>query len=126
MSLPATAGLPDVIAAARPGVVAVGTFNALENPRFAFRGSGFVVGDGTLVVTNQHVLPQPSEVEALQRLAVLVARGRARRRSRAPRASVGVGPRARPGAADASRARRCRALRAGRRRRRARRHGRSR
>ncbi len=70
-----TAGLPDVIAAAKPGVVAVGTFNALENPRFAFRGSGFAVGDGTLVVTNQHVLPQPSDVEAMQRLSVMVARG---------------------------------------------------
>jgi len=55
-------------------VVAVGTLNPTDNPRFGFRGSGFAVGDGTLVATSAHVLPNPEEVEALGRLAVLVAR----------------------------------------------------
>ncbi|MBZ8138340.1 serine protease [Rubrivivax gelatinosus] len=73
--LPAQAGLPDVITAVKPGVVAVGTFNQLDSPRFGFRGTGFAVGDGTLIVTNQHVLPPASDVEALNRLAVLVPRG---------------------------------------------------
>jgi serine protease Do len=49
--------LPDLVAAARPSVVPVGTFRATDNPRFSFRGTGFVVGDGSLVVTNFHVLP---------------------------------------------------------------------
>jgi hypothetical protein len=37
--------------------LAVGTYNATDNPRFGFRGSGFVVGDGNLLITNAHVLP---------------------------------------------------------------------
>ena len=51
------AGLPELVAAARGSVVAIGTFNALDNPRFTFRGSGFAVGDGRQVLTNLHVLP---------------------------------------------------------------------
>lgn len=55
----AQAGLPEVIAAAKPAVVAVGTYDELANPRFAFRGTGFIVGDGRTLVTNAHVLPPP-------------------------------------------------------------------
>jgi len=75
LALPARADLPDVIARVKPGVVAVGTFNPLDSPRFSFRGSGFAVGDGSYIVTNQHVLPGANEVEQLSRLSVLVARG---------------------------------------------------
>jgi S1-C subfamily serine protease len=53
----ARAGLEELIAAAKPSVVAVGVFNPTSSPRFSFRGSGFVVGGGNLVVTNAHVLP---------------------------------------------------------------------
>lgn len=56
-SLPAWAGLEELIATAKPSVVAVGVFNPTSSPRFTFRGSGFVVGTGNLVVTNAHVLP---------------------------------------------------------------------
>lgn len=52
------AALEDVIAAAKPSVVAVGTFKPTDNPRFRFRGSGFVVAAGNLVITNAHVLPE--------------------------------------------------------------------
>ena len=51
------AGLPEVVAQAKPAVMAVGTYNELANPRFTFRGSGFVVGDGRTLVTNAHVVP---------------------------------------------------------------------
>lgn len=54
---PARAGLEAVIAAAKPSVVAVGIFKPTDNPRFRFRGSGFVAGGGNLVFTNAHVLP---------------------------------------------------------------------
>ncbi len=53
----ARADLPGLVDAVRPSVVPVGTFKATDNPRFAFRGTGFVVGDGTRVITNFHVLP---------------------------------------------------------------------
>lgn len=69
------ARLPDlraVIARARPSVLPVGTYSATASPRFTFRGSGFVVADGHLLVTNAHVLPAPGEgSETTQRLAVL-------------------------------------------------------
>jgi S1-C subfamily serine protease len=56
-TIPAHAGLVEVIAVAKASIAAVGTFSALDNPRFGFRGTGFVVGDGNLLVTNAHVLP---------------------------------------------------------------------
>ena len=56
-ALPGQANLVDIIVGAKRSIGAVGTFNALDNPRFGFRGTGFVVGDGNLLVTNAHVLP---------------------------------------------------------------------
>ncbi len=70
----ARAGLVEVIAGARPSVVAVGLYDPTASPRFGFRGSGFVVGDGRLAVTNAHVLPEIPAGTARTRLAVLVRR----------------------------------------------------
>ena len=67
----AQAGLPEVVAAAKPAVVAVGIYNPLTSPRFAFRGTGFVVGDGRTLVTNAHVLPD--ETAALAQLVLQIA-----------------------------------------------------
>ena len=55
----ARAGPAEIMAAAKPSIVAVGTFRATDSPRFQFRGTGFAVGDGTRVVTCAHVLPEP-------------------------------------------------------------------
>ena len=57
MSSASRAGLIEVVAKAKPSLVAVGTLSAVDNPRFGFRGTGFAVADGTLIVTNAHVLP---------------------------------------------------------------------
>ncbi len=70
----ALAGLPEVVATARLAMVAVGVYDPLASPRFNFRGSGFVVGDGQLVATNAHVLPD--DPAALQRLALQPAGNR--------------------------------------------------
>ena len=64
----ARAGLPEVVARAKPAVVAVGLYNELSNPRFTFRGTGFVVGDGRSLVTNAHVIPE--DLAAQQQLAI--------------------------------------------------------
>jgi S1-C subfamily serine protease len=64
------AGLVDVIASARQSVAAVGTFNPLDNPRFTFHGTGFVVADGRLLVTNAHVLADLPVGEGKSTLAV--------------------------------------------------------
>ena len=49
----ASASIPRV----KLSIVAIGTFQATRVPQFRFAGTGFVVGDGTLVATNAHVLP---------------------------------------------------------------------
>lgn len=69
----ARADLPALIVAARPSVLPVGTYSALSSPRFTFRGSGFVVEEGTLLITNAHVLPD-SATDPAPQLAVLAAR----------------------------------------------------
>lgn len=51
------ADLPSLVAASKPSIVAVGVFAPLQNPKFRFHGTGFVVGDGRRVVTCAHVLP---------------------------------------------------------------------
>ena len=47
--------LPALIARIRPSVLAVGLYRETQSPRFTFRGTGFVVGDGNLLITNAHV-----------------------------------------------------------------------
>ncbi|MDP2986430.1 MAG: serine protease [Hydrogenophaga sp.] len=60
----AQAGLPDTIVKLKPSVVLIGTFKATDSPRFQLRGTGFIVGNGQLVVTNAHVLPTPAGGDA--------------------------------------------------------------
>ncbi|HYN58501.1 MAG TPA: serine protease [Rubrivivax sp.] len=71
----AMAGLEEIIVAAKPSVVAVGTFNATSNPRFGFRGTGFVVGKGDMVITNAHVLPEVLPAETQTVLAIQTPKG---------------------------------------------------
>lgn len=66
--------LPSAIAAIKPSVLPVGTYSATDSPRFTFRGTGFVVGDGTLLATNYHVLPSAADLEGGPALMVLVSR----------------------------------------------------
>ena len=73
-ALPARADLPAIVAATRPSVLPVGTFSATSSPRFGFRGTGFVVGDGSLVATNFHVLPPAGETEGGAVMVVLASR----------------------------------------------------
>ncbi len=52
---------PPSIERVKMAVVAVGTYQRTRQPQFRFRGTGFAVGDGTLIATNAHVLPQALE-----------------------------------------------------------------
>lgn len=58
LAAPARADLPDTIARLKPSVVLVGTYKPTNSPRFQLRGTGFVVGQGLQVITNNHVLPE--------------------------------------------------------------------
>lgn len=64
--------LPAMIERSKPSIVLVGTYSPTDSPRFGFRGSGFVVADGNLVITNAHVLPAPDATEAERRVAIQI------------------------------------------------------
>ena len=55
---------PRSIARVKESLVAVGTVQKLRAPPFEFSGTGFVIGDGTLVATNAHVLSGPAQAQA--------------------------------------------------------------
>lgn len=60
----ASASLVELVASAKRSVLPVGTFGALQDPRFRFSGTGFVVGRGNLLATCAHVLPEIKEASA--------------------------------------------------------------
>ncbi|MBI3367868.1 MAG: trypsin-like peptidase domain-containing protein [Burkholderiales bacterium] len=72
----AWAGLEQTIDAAKPSLVAVGTYDPLASPRFQFRGTGFVIGDGRRVVTCAHVLAKLPGSDAAPQWMLVVPKGR--------------------------------------------------
>lgn len=53
--------LPGVVEKIKPSVLAVGFYKETQSPRFGFRGTGFVAGDGNLLVTNAHVVDRGND-----------------------------------------------------------------
>lgn len=77
---PAYAGLPETIERIKPALVVVGLFDKLNSPAFTMRGTGFVVGDGRLIATNAHVLPEMgNDGTSKGQLAILTVSGVQRR-----------------------------------------------
>jgi S1-C subfamily serine protease len=72
---------PQTIDRVRPSIVAVGTLQATRQPQVRFFGTGFAVGDGTLVATNAHVVPRSLEggQDPEQLIVVLPSRNPAER-----------------------------------------------
>lgn len=60
----AAEALPAQIARIKPSVLAVGFYKETQSPRFGFSGTGFVVGDGNLLVTNAHVIARTTGDDA--------------------------------------------------------------
>ncbi|MDY7035091.1 MAG: serine protease [Thermodesulfobacteriota bacterium] len=52
------------------GVVAVGTYYFKDRPKLQFRGTGFAVGDGTVIVTTAHAISSLEEKNELNRLRI--------------------------------------------------------
>lgn len=68
--IPARADLVETIARIKPSIVVVGVQSRSPSPHFDLRGTGFVVGDGTLVATNAHVLPEVLAPETSATLSI--------------------------------------------------------
>jgi serine protease Do len=68
----AQAFVPQTIERIKPAIVAVGTFERLRSPAFSFSGTGFVVGDGLTVATNEHVLPRLTNTDKGETLAIAI------------------------------------------------------
>jgi S1-C subfamily serine protease len=62
--------LSDTVAKIKPSIVAVGTFMPGRTPRAVFLGTGFAVANGSIIVTNAHVIPSTLDNKHLEQLAV--------------------------------------------------------
>ena len=72
----AYADLPELIEQIKPSIVVVGTYVKTRSPAFVMRGTGFVVGNGRLVATNYHVMPEILDSANGEILMVQVLPGR--------------------------------------------------
>ena len=64
--------LPETLLKVKPSVVGVGTFLPSRSPRNVFLGTGFVIGNGQLIVTNAHVVAKSLNTERLEKWAIFV------------------------------------------------------
>jgi S1-C subfamily serine protease len=71
-----TAGeLARTVAAVKPSIVGIGTYQKTRSPAIRFVGTGFVTADGLSVVTNAHVVPELLDSEKMEQLGVVVGDG---------------------------------------------------
>ncbi len=68
--------LSDTIKRVRPSIVAVGTYQKTRRPPARLLGTGFVVGDGSRVLTNAHVVPASMDEKNKEFLTVFIGRGK--------------------------------------------------
>lgn len=62
--------MANLIARVNASTVSVGTYKFTEKPPARFSGTGFVIGDGTRVVTNHHVIAPIKEAGHLFHLSI--------------------------------------------------------
>ncbi|WP_426340799.1 S1 family peptidase [Pseudoduganella sp. S-14] len=72
--LAGAAPLTRTIAAVKPSVVGIGTFNRTRSPAIVFHATGFVVGDGLSVITNAHAVTA-LDAEKLETLGIVTGKG---------------------------------------------------
>lgn len=67
--------LVSLVAKVKPSIVGIGLYDPLGNPRATLKGSGFVVGDGSYVVTNHHVVDEDLDKNRNQQYVVFIGSG---------------------------------------------------
>jgi len=82
------AELPDLIDQIKPSIVVIGTYSKTRSPPFVMRGTGFVVGDGTLIATNAHVVPDVLDAASGEVLVIQTFAGANGPQQRIARTSV--------------------------------------
>ncbi|MEH6625350.1 MAG: serine protease [Motiliproteus sp.] len=70
------AELADTIEQVKPSIVGIGTYMPTRRPPHRLLGTGFVVGEGRLVLTNNHVISLDLDEAKGERLAVFAGHGR--------------------------------------------------
>lgn len=65
------ADMSKTVAAVKPSIVGIGTYQKTRSPAILFVGTGFVTGDGLSVITNAHVVPEVLDTEKFEQLGVV-------------------------------------------------------
>ena len=75
ISVSATADMVQSIEKIKSSIVIVGTYKSTNSPRFGLRGTGFVVGNGNMAITNAHVLPESKDLDLGAELVIQIKIG---------------------------------------------------
>ncbi|ASP48003.1 S1 family peptidase [Cognaticolwellia beringensis] len=71
----AQANLVDTVSMVKPSVVGIGIYTPTGRQKNQLFGTGFVIGDGRYIVTNNHVIDKELDDNLLQKLAVFTGKG---------------------------------------------------
>lgn len=69
------ATLEQTIAAVKPSIVGVGSYQKTRSPPVRFVGTGWVTGDGLSVITNAHVVGELPDGNNIEQIGIVVAQG---------------------------------------------------
>jgi serine protease Do len=75
IAVSATADMVQSIEKIKSSIVIVGTYKSTNSPRFGLRGTGFVVGNGNMAITNAHVLPESKDLDLGAELVIQIKIG---------------------------------------------------
>ena len=67
--------LEKTIAAVKPSIVGVGSYQKTRSPPIRFVGTGWVAGDGMSVITNAHVVADLPDGVNIEQIGIVVAQG---------------------------------------------------
>ena len=67
---------PDTVAKVKPAIVGIGTYMPIRRPPAVVVGTGFAIRDGSLIVTNAHVIDEKLDLDKRERRVVFVGKGR--------------------------------------------------